>query len=257
MTRLLPLSLLLAIGAAHAAPTPITLEQAMAEPDWIGNPVESAWWAWDSRNVQYTIKRDGSPVRDTWQMDVGAPASAAVVADAQRGNLDTAARIYNASRSQMAFVRDGNVFVRDLRSGALTQVTHGDASARGLAFAGDNGLVWHSGHTWYHFDGSRTRQVASLKAEKDPDAAPRADSLREQQLSTLETLRRDRANRQALSAQAAAWRAADPTRPSAPSIWAMRSPSSTARCRRTCATCWCPPAARRPKPARAARCRCT
>ena len=216
MTRLLPLSLLLAIGAAHAAPTPITLEQAMAEPDWIGNPVESAWWAWDSRNVQYTIKRDGSPVRDTWQMDVGAPASAAVVADAQRGNLDTAARIYNASRSQMAFVRDGNVFVRDLRSGALTQVTHGDASARGLAFAGDNGLVWHSGHTWYHFDGSRTRQVASLKAEKDPDAAPRADSLREQQLSTLETLRRDRANRQALSAQAAAWRAADPTRPSAP-----------------------------------------
>ena len=216
MTRLLPLSLLLAIGAAHAAPTPITLEQAMAEPDWIGNPVESAWWAWDSRNVQYTIKRDGSPVRDTWQMDVGAPASAAVVADAQRGNLDTAARIYNASRSQMAFVRDGNVFVRNLRSGALTQVTHGDASARGLAFAGDNGLVWHSGHTWYHFDGSRTRQVASLKAEKDPDAAPRADSLREQQLSTLETLRRDRANRQALSAQAAAWRAADPTRPSAP-----------------------------------------
>ena len=180
MTRLLPFCLLLAIGTAHAAPTPITLEQAMAEPDWIGNPVESAWWSWNSQQVNYSIKRDGSPVRDTWQLSVDAPADAAVVAEGQRAGLDAANRLYNATRTHMAFVRDGNVFLRDLRSGALTQVTHGDAAARGLAFAGDNALVWHSGHTWFHFDGSRTRQVVSLKAEKDPDAAPRADSLREQ-----------------------------------------------------------------------------
>ena len=35
-------------ASAGAAPisgaTPITLEQAMANPDWIGNPVEAAWW---------------------------------------------------------------------------------------------------------------------------------------------------------------------------------------------------------------------
>ena len=218
MTRLLSVSLLLALGTgtAHAAPTPITLEQAMAEPDWIGNPVESAWWAWDSRNVQYTIKRDGSPVRDTWQMDVNAPASATVVADGARANLDTASRIYSADRSRMAFVRDGNVFLRDLRSGALTQITHGDNGARALSFATDGGLIWHVGHTWFHFDGRTTRQVVSLKAEKDPNAAPKPDSLREQQLSTLETLRRDRANREALKAQAEAWRSVDPTRAAAP-----------------------------------------
>src|SRR5690606_15949616 len=59
MPRLLPLSLLLltAFGNADAAPTPITIEQAMADPDWIGPPVESAWWSWDGRQVQYTFKR--------------------------------------------------------------------------------------------------------------------------------------------------------------------------------------------------------
>jgi hypothetical protein len=37
-----PLCALLALPAA-AAPTSITLDQAMAHPEWIGNPVEQAW----------------------------------------------------------------------------------------------------------------------------------------------------------------------------------------------------------------------
>ena len=57
MSRVLPLSLLLsavlAAPAAHAAPTPITIEQAMADPDWIGPPVEKAWWSWNSQQVEY------------------------------------------------------------------------------------------------------------------------------------------------------------------------------------------------------------
>ena len=217
MTRLLSLSLLLALGtAAHAAPTPITLEQAMAEPDWIGNPVESAWWAWDSRHIQYTQKRAGSPVRDTFQI-TSSGGTTSVVDGPARGDLDTAQRIHNADNTQLAFVRDGNVFLRDLRSGVLQQISHGNDNARGLAFSHNGGLVWHVNHTWYHWTpAAGTRQVAQLRSEKDPDAAPVSNSLREQQLATLETLRRDRANREALKQQAAAWRAADPTRPAAP-----------------------------------------
>jgi hypothetical protein len=70
MPRTLPLSLLLLAalgGTAHAAPTPITIEQAMADPDWIGPPVESAWWSWNSQQVEYQLKRTGSPVRDTFR----------------------------------------------------------------------------------------------------------------------------------------------------------------------------------------------
>ena len=38
------LSGLLASPGAGAQ-TPITLDQAMAHPDWIGPPVEAAWWS--------------------------------------------------------------------------------------------------------------------------------------------------------------------------------------------------------------------
>ena len=46
--RLAPLAfgLLLATTAGHSA-TPITHSQEMADPDWIGPPVEDAWWRWD------------------------------------------------------------------------------------------------------------------------------------------------------------------------------------------------------------------
>lgn len=50
LALLLPLAL---APSAHAqTSTPLTIEQAMAEPDWIGPPVERAWWAWDGKQVQ-------------------------------------------------------------------------------------------------------------------------------------------------------------------------------------------------------------
>ena len=64
MRRLLPLAALLALsaGASAQGTTPLTLQQVMADPEWIGAPVEDAWWAWDGQRVQYELKRDGSSV---------------------------------------------------------------------------------------------------------------------------------------------------------------------------------------------------
>ena len=49
--RLAPLAFALLATLVTApvatAAEPITLTQAMADPDWIGPPVDSAWWRWD------------------------------------------------------------------------------------------------------------------------------------------------------------------------------------------------------------------
>ncbi|RRU11767.1 S9 family peptidase, partial [Stenotrophomonas sp. 278] len=203
-------------GTAHAAPTPITIEQAMADPDWIGPPVDSAWWSWNSQQVEYTLKRSGSPVRDTFRQPVSGGA-AAQVADDQRGTLDVDAPVYDSSRQRSAFVRNGDVFLRDLRSGALTQLTRSTEKSSNVGFARDGGVIWRTGQNWFHWTAAAgVQQVASLKAEKNPDDAPKADVLREQQLRTLATLRNDRAQRDALKAQEASWRKADSTRAPGP-----------------------------------------
>ncbi|OAX55919.1 S9 family peptidase [Xanthomonas graminis] len=213
---LLSLSCLAPLAVAQDAAAPLTIEQAMADPDWIGPPVEAAWWAWDGRQVQYQLKRAGSPVRDTYRQGVDG-AAAQRVEDTQRSTLDAADPVYDARRERMLFVRNGDVFLRDLRSGALTQLTRSNEAAARPQFGTDGGALWRVGNDWYRWSaGGGTLQAAVLKAERDPNAAPKPDALREQQLRTLETLARDRAQRELARQQEQAWRRADGSRAPAP-----------------------------------------
>lgn len=217
MPRLLPLTLLLLTAAAHAqSAAPLTIERVMADPDWIGPSVDQAWWQWDGKQVQYLLKRDDSPVRDTYRQGIDG-AAAERVADTARAGLDAANPSYDATRQRMLFARNGDIFLRDLRSGALTQLTRSNEVESRPQFASDGGAIWRAGNNWYHWrsDGG-TAQVAVVKAERDPNAVPKADTLREQQLATLATLRDDREQRDALRSQEDAWRRADATRAAAP-----------------------------------------
>ena len=199
--------------AAHAQEaSPLTVEQVMADPDWIGPPVESAWWAWDGRHVQYQLKRQDSPIRDTFQQSI-AGGAAQRVGDGERGTLDAANPVFDAQRQRMAFVRNGDVFLRDLRNGGLTQLTRSNDEETQAQFSSDGGVIWRVANQWYRWNaGAGVAQVALVKAEKDPTAKPKADALRDQQLRTLETLARDKAQRDALQTQNEAWRKGDPTR---------------------------------------------
>ena len=132
MRHLLTLAVLLATALPASAPAqtaapapqpPLTLAQVMADPDWIGNGVEDFWWTWDSRAAQFERKRDGATVRDAWQVPVDGSAAMQQVDGAARAGLDASGAVYDATRSRMAFVRNGDVFVRDLRNGALQQLT--------------------------------------------------------------------------------------------------------------------------------------
>ncbi|SFL04748.1 S9 family peptidase [Lysobacter sp. cf310] len=220
--RLVPNALTLSLAALLLAPsvhaqTPITLAQTMADPDWIGPPVEQAWWAWDGQRVQYQLKREGATVRDTWQQGTGANAVAAKIDGAARADLDAAQPVYDAQRARMAYVRNGDVFVRDLRSGALTQVTRSNDKESRPQWSHDGKLVFRVDNNWYLWRaGQGVSQAAQLKAENDPAKPPKADDLRERQLATIRTLKDDRDKREAAREQDEAWRRADNSRAPAP-----------------------------------------
>jgi dipeptidyl aminopeptidase/acylaminoacyl peptidase len=211
-----PLLLLTAALLLPAAPSmaaaSLTLEQAMADPDWIGAPVEDAWWSWDGRQVQYQLKRDGGKIRDTWQQSVDG-GDATRVDGAARAQLDASHAVHDATNARTAFIRNGDVFVRDLRSGVLTQLTRSNDEEALPQWSSDGGLVWRVGNTWYRWTtGMGVRQATDVKADKDPNADPKPDALRDRQLQLIQTLARDKAQRDAASAQQRRWRAEDPTR---------------------------------------------
>lgn len=223
MTARLPLrstllvALLAAAGGASAQSAgPGVLDTIMADPDWIGNGVERAWWSWDGTQALYQRKRDGATIRDTWSVPVagGAPAR---VADTARAGLDAADPAFDAAHTRMAFARNGDLFVRDLRSGALTQLTRTDAEESRPQWSRDGGLVWRAGNDWYRWTAATGAvQASNVVAGDDPAKKPAADDLRDRQLRLLDTLRDDRARRDAAREQDAAWRRADPTRAPAP-----------------------------------------
>ena len=211
-------------GTVHAQPTqPLTLEQVMADPDWIGSGVDRAWWSWDGTHAYYLRKRDGSDIRDTYSQAVepapaGAGGSATTRLDgAALAGIDGARQVVDPQHRRMAFVRNGDIFVRDLSSGSLTQLTRTDAAESRPQWGSDGALVWRAGNDWFRWTTAHgTAQASLLKAEDDPDKAADAKGLAARQFDMLRTLRDDRARRDAVRAQNEQWREADPTRAPAP-----------------------------------------
>ena len=70
----------------------------------------------------------------------------------------------------MAFVRNGDVFVRDLRSGALTQLTRSNVDEARPQWGRDGGLVWRVGNDWYRWD--RQRRVARRPSSRPKRIPP-------------------------------------------------------------------------------------
>jgi dipeptidyl aminopeptidase/acylaminoacyl peptidase len=208
-------------GAATALERPawqLKLEQIMADPDWIGPPVEQPHWSLDGRRILFSLKREGSPVRDLWQVDAEGGA-AERIADAGLATIDGPQPVFDRARRRALFVRNGDVFLRELDSGALRQLTRTAASESMPRFSADErAALWRVGNDWWSHDftSGLATPLTDLKAGKDPQAEPEADALREQQLRLFSTLAREKARREALLARDRELRAVDPGRPVAP-----------------------------------------
>ncbi|MES2150998.1 MAG: prolyl oligopeptidase family serine peptidase [Pseudomonadota bacterium] len=215
--RLLALPLLAALWVIPAAAiTPISLDQAMAHPDWIGNPAESAWWSWDSKQVYYKQKRSGSPLRDTF---LAAPGKPLKLGEAQLANLDGPQVVYNRERTHSILLRNGDLFERDLKSGVLTQISRGGNAPAAPQFAADGHSVqFRVGTDWFGWNRAE-RLLAPLalpRAAKDPNAAPDEDLQRTLQLRLIATLKRQKDERDAGHEHAESERRADATRAPSP-----------------------------------------
>ena len=207
-----------ALPTATTATAPLTLDLAMSHPDWIGPPVEALWWTADSKHVAYTLKRAGSPVRDVYRQ----PASggdATKLAPRDAAAADAPNPVFDARRTRMATLRNGDVFAVVLATGQRLQLTQSADEETDLRFAADGGAVFYRvGDEWRGFDfaAQRERTVAVLKAEKHPLSRPKPDGLRDAELRLIDTLARQRADREALAAEARAQRDGDATRSVAP-----------------------------------------
>ena len=217
--RVLVAALLTALAAAPAAaaPPPLDMETIMADPDWIGPAVEDPFWSVDGTQVYYSLKHDGSPVRDLWRVSAqgGTPQPLDPRATA---NADGPKLVFDRDHRHAAFIRHDDVFLRDLGNGSTVQVTHTEAKETTPRFSADGRLLtFRAGNDWFAYAvaGGPVAQVAKLETKDDPDART-SDGLKDDQQALFSTLRGLHADKDAVKENSDALAAADPGRAASP-----------------------------------------
>lgn len=203
--------------AALPTQAALTLDQIMAEPDWIGAAVESPYWSADGASIYYSLKRDGSVVRDVHRVDP-ADGKDSVLSPAELAAIDAKEAAYDTDRRRAAFVRNGDIFVRELGSRRLIQVTRSNEEESAPQFSADQAtLQYRVGSDWYGYDFASgvNFPIAVLKAEKNPDDKKPGD-FEQLQLRLIDTLKQDHDNKEALKARAKELRTADASRAAEP-----------------------------------------
>jgi dipeptidyl aminopeptidase/acylaminoacyl peptidase len=211
-----------AAGAAPAAAAPatvqdITLEKIMADPDWIGAAVRDAYWSANGREVYYSVKRSGSPIVDLHRIDLADHKDQVVDPIAMAGADGPA--VFDRTGKRAAFVRNGDIFVRELASGRLQQITRTPQTEAAPQFSEDGRLLsFRVENDWFvhDFGSGVTTPAAIVKTEKDPDAPPKADDLRDMQMRTFSTLKRLHEESETSKKYAEELRKGDVTRAAAP-----------------------------------------
>src|SRR6056297_4245856 len=189
--------LIAATASAAAAPHLENLETIMQDPDWIGPPVEQAWWQLDGSAYFYRVKRSGADIRETWRVDLEDGRTSRLDAQAE-SETDAADPVFDTSRSRAVSVRGNSLFLRDLDTDALTRLFTDTGPVRNVGFSVDQQHVqFESGGRWWRIalDGGAAVPVADLRFEDAPHAVPE-DGLEADQLRLFSTLERMRQRRQ-------------------------------------------------------------
>jgi len=168
-------------------PDKITLEQIMADPDWLGRAPESWYWGDDSQTVYYQRKQEGNPLRDLFRKELATEGNGEQVKLAQLHLASDRFAVKNQAGTHEAYSFKGNVFVKDLASGQVRQLTHTSASENSVMFLNDGNVAYRVGNVFYAHDleNNQVRELANLVLKDDPDADDAQESYLAQEQKQL------------------------------------------------------------------------
>lgn len=155
----------------------MTMEQAMAHPDWLGRQPELAYWSTDSQSVIYQRKQAGNELRDWYQVPANGTTSTAVAFN-DLDDIGAAGQIFSADGKFAAWIFEGNIFIEALTTGKISQLTRSNDNRQSLQFLTGGRVAWREGWDFYAVDlqTGQLSQVAALKLDDAPKAPAVPDS---------------------------------------------------------------------------------
>ncbi|MCC5825516.1 prolyl oligopeptidase family serine peptidase [Alkalimonas sp.] len=178
----------------------LTMEQIMADPDWLGRQPENEFWSADSQFIYYQRKREGSEIRDWYKRSVTETNrdNGTLVPLAEVHQMGAADAVYSSDGQLQAYIFQGNVFVKESQSGTIRQLTRSQDRQSHLQFLTDGRLAYRSGWQYFAVDTATglTEQLFSIRTEDEPKAPSVPESyLAQEQHKLLEFVALQQRNR--------------------------------------------------------------
>jgi len=146
----------------------LTLEQIMADPDWLGNQPENAYWGDDNRTVFFEQKRSGSKLRDLYSVNTKGGAISPI-AEADWSRFFKTSVVYSENGKLHAWAYSGDIYLSGRR--APRQVTRTAAvESEPMFMADDRRIAFQRDGQMFISDPAAglTEQVTNIRFENDP-----------------------------------------------------------------------------------------
>lgn len=149
----------------------ISLEQAMADPDWIGRAPERPYWSDDSESIYYLQKQEGAAQRNLFNVQSnGSNLTQIAVADIDEADVRQG-KLSNNGRLKV-YSRSGDVYVKNLRNSQINQLTRTASTEASPYFTMDDEKIifYRDGIPFVrHLETGLESQAAIIKSEKSPE----------------------------------------------------------------------------------------
>jgi dipeptidyl aminopeptidase/acylaminoacyl peptidase len=148
---------------------PLTLNQIMANPDWMGLFAQGAYWSDDSQSVFFSRQVHQSPNADFYQQAVG-QSEAIKLALNQLHLADQRNGVLDPPKTQKAYIYQGNIFVKKLSSGAIKQITRQNDPIKGVSFLTNGDLAFWQGNNIFrlHESSGLIEQIVAIQMANEP-----------------------------------------------------------------------------------------
>ena len=183
--------LLLVFGLCTAQITAqtLTLEQAMAHPDWLGRQPQQPYWSDDSESVYYRRKRISVEQTDLFRVSINGQTIEQIYPE-DFSEIDIDSDSISPNGRLKAYAREGDIYVKELRSGDITQLTRTAAIESSPLFTAnsDKGFFSRDDIILVRDLGSGLESQAADIRFEDPPAEEENSYLNDQQIRLFDII---------------------------------------------------------------------
>lgn len=165
-----PLAFQVSLAQPPQVSQALTLNQIMANPDWMGVFAKEAYWSDDSQSVLFARQASAAPLRSYYQQSIHQTSAVELALD-KLHTADQQFGVLDPTQSHKAYLYQGNIFVKQLSSGKITQLTRQRSAIDGVRYLNNGDIAYWQGDNVFriHQDTGLVEQLAEIKMAKAPE----------------------------------------------------------------------------------------